>query len=70
MTEQIENQRESILEGELIPAQMSERVFSTLQGLTDYMVIFKVEFGRFGVGNLDGRKCYVLQYTPTNYGGN
>lgn len=70
MTEAIETERESFIEGEYIPAGTSERVFSTLQGLTDYMVIFKVESGRFGVGNLDGKKCYVLQYQPTNYGGN
>lgn len=70
MTEQIENQRESILEGELIPAQMSERIFSTLQGLTDYVNIFKVESARFGTGYIEGRKVYVLQYQPTNYGGN
>ena len=70
MTEQIENQRESILEGDFIPAGTSERVFSTLQGLTDYVNIFKVESGRFGVGILDGKRIYVLQYQPTNYGGN
>lgn len=70
MTEQIETERESFIEGEYIPAGTSERVFSTLQGLTDYVNIFKVESGRFGVGNLDGKKCYVLQYQPINYGGN
>lgn len=69
MTESIETERESILEGELIPAQMSERVFSTLQGLTDYVNVFKVESARFGTGYMDGRKVYVLQYQPINYGG-
>ena len=62
MTEAIETERESFIEGEFIPAGTSERVFSTLQGLTDYMVIFKVESGRFGVGSLDGKRIYVLQY--------
>lgn len=70
MTEQIETERESILEGELIPTQMSERVFSTMQALTDYVYIFKVEFGRFGTRYIEGRKVFVLQYAPINYGGN
>lgn len=70
MTEAIETERESFIEGEYIQAGTSERVFSTLQGMSDYMVVFKVESGRFGVGNLDGKKCYVLLYNPLNCGGN
>jgi hypothetical protein len=66
MTEQIENQRESILEGQYIPAGSSERIFGTLSGLTDYMRIFCVENGRFLTGNMDGRKVYVLVYQPVN----
>lgn len=66
MTEQIENQRESILEGQYIPAGSSERVFSTLSGLTDYLRVFNVENGHFLTGNMDGRKVYVLQYKPVN----
>lgn len=69
MTEQIENEK-SFIEGEYIPAGVSERIFGTLQGLTDYVNIFKVESGRFGVGSLDGKRIYVLQYQPFNYGGN
>lgn len=66
MTEAIETERESFLEGELIQAGTSERVFSTLQGLTDYLLVFKVENGRFGTAMLDGRRIYVLQYQPIN----
>lgn len=66
MTEQIETERKSIIEGEHIPAGSSERVFSTLAGLADYIRIFNIESARFGVGNLEGRKCYVLQYKPVN----
>ena len=66
--EQIQNEK-SYIEGEYIAAGTSERIFSTLQGLTDYVSIFKVQSGRFGVGSLDGKKCYVLQYQPINYGG-
>lgn len=69
MTEQIENQRESILEGQYIPAGSSERVFSTLTGLADYIKVFGVENARFGTGYIEGRKVYVLQYQPINYGG-
>jgi hypothetical protein len=69
VTGQIENEK-SYLEGEYIPAGTSERVFSTLQGLTDYANVFKVESGRFGTGYIDGRKVFVLQYQPINYGGN
>lgn len=68
-TEQIENEK-SYIEGEYIPAGSSERIFGTLQALTDYVSIFKVESGRFGVGSLDGKRIYVLQYQPINYGGN
>ncbi len=67
--EQIENEK-SYLEGEYLAAGTSERIFSTLQGLTDYVNVFKVESGRFGVGSLDGKRIYVLQYQPINYGGN
>jgi len=67
--EQIENEK-SFIEGEYLPAGASERIFGTLQALTDYVAVFKVESGRFGVGSLDGKKCYVLQYQPINYGGN
>lgn len=70
MTEQIENQRESILEGEYIAAGISERVFSTLTGMCDYIKIFGVESARFGTGYIEGRKVFVLQYQPINYGGN
>ena len=66
--EQLENEK-SFIEGEYIPAGVSERIFGTLQGLTDYVNIFKVESGRFGVGSLDGKRIYVLQYQPINYGG-
>jgi len=66
--EQIENDK-SYIEGEYISAGTTERVFSTLQGLTDYVNVFKVESGRFGVGSLDGKRIYVLQYQPINYGG-
>lgn len=66
MTEQIENQRESILEGLYIPPGSSERVFSTLSGLTDYIQTFCVENGRFLTGSMDGRKVYVLVYQPVN----
>ena len=66
--EQLESDK-SYIEGEYLAAGTSERVFSTLQGLTDYVNAFKVESGRFGVGSLDGKRIYVLQYQPTNYGG-
>ena len=66
MTEAIENQRESILTGQYIPAGSSERIFSTLSGLTDYIRVFNVENGRFLTGNMEGRKVYVLQYQPVN----
>ena len=69
MTEQIENQRESILEGDFIPAGTSERVFSTLTGLAGYIKVFGVENARFGTGYVGGRKVFVLQYQPINYGG-
>jgi hypothetical protein len=59
--EQLENDK-SYLEGEYIPAGTSERIFGTLQGLTDYVNVFKVESGRFGVGSLDGKRIYVLQH--------
>lgn len=70
MTEQIETERESFIEGEFIPAGTSERVFSTLTGLADYIKVFGVESARFGTGYIEGRKVYVLQYQPINYGGN
>lgn len=66
MTEQIETERESILEGQLIPAGSSERVFSTLSELTDYMRSFNIENGRFLTGNMDGCKVHVLVYQPVN----
>lgn len=66
MTEQIETERKSILEGEYIQAGSSERVFSTLAGLADYIRTFNIESARFSVGNLEGKKCYVLQYKPMN----
>ena len=47
MTEAIENEK-SYIEGEYIPAGTSERIFGTLQGLTDYVNVFKVESGSFG----------------------
>lgn len=62
MTEAIETERESFIEGEYIPAGTSERVFSTMQGLTDYILVFKVESARFGTGYIEGRKVYVLQH--------
>ena len=68
-TEAIENDK-SYIEGEYIPAGSSERIFGTLQALTDYVSIFKVEFGRFGTRYIEGRKVFVLQYAPINYGGN
>ena len=70
MTEAIQNQRESILEGDFIPAGTSERVFSTLTGLADYIKVFGIENARFGKGYIEGRKVYVLQHQPINYGGN
>lgn len=70
MTEQIETERESYIEGEYIAAGTSERVFSNLTGMCDYIKIFGVENARFGTGYIDGRKVFVLQYTPINYGGN
>ena len=70
MTEAIETERESILEGDFIPAGTSERVFSTLTGMCDYIKVFGVESARFGTGYIEGRKVYVLQYQPINYGGN
>ena len=69
MTEAIENQRESILEGEYIPAGTSERVFTTLTGMCDYVKIFGVENARFGTGYIEGRKVFILRYQPINYGG-
>ena len=69
MTEAIQNQRESILEGDFIPAGTSERVFSNLTGMCDYIKIFGVENARFGTGYIGGRKVFVLQYQPINYGG-
>lgn len=68
MTEAIENEK-SYIEGEYIPAGTSERIFGTLQGLMDYVNVFKVESARFGTGYIEGRKVYVLQYQPINYGG-
>ena len=65
--ERLENEK-SCIEGEYIPAGVSEHVFSTLQALTDYVKVFKVESGRFGVGSLNGKRVYVLQHQPTNYG--
>lgn len=69
MTEAIENEK-SFIEGEYIPAGTSERVFSTLTGLADYIKVFGVESARFGTGYIEGRKVFVLQYAPINYGGN
>lgn len=66
--EQIQNEK-SYIEGEYIPAGTSERVFSTLTGLADYIKVFGVENARFGTGYIEGRKVYVLQYQPINYGG-
>ena len=66
--EQIENEK-SYIEGEYLAAGTSERVFSTLQALTDYVVVFKVESARFGTGYIEGRKVFILQYQPINYGG-
>jgi hypothetical protein len=59
--EAIENEK-SYIEGEYIAAGTSERIFGTLQALTDYVAVFKVESGRFGVGSLDGKRIYVLQH--------
>lgn len=67
--EQIQNEK-SYIEGEYIPAGTSERVFSTLTGLADYIKVFGVENARFGTGYIEGRKVFVLQYQPINYGGN
>lgn len=63
--EQLENEK-SYIEGEYIPAGTSERVFSTLTGLADYIKVFGVENARFGTGYIEGRKVFVLQYQPTN----
>lgn len=70
MTEAIETERESFIEGEYIQAGTSERVFSTLTGLADYIKVFGVESARFGTGYIEGRKAFVLQYQPISYGGN
>ena len=66
--EQLENEK-SYIEGEYLAAGTSERVFSTLTGLADYIKVFGVENARFGTGYIEGRKVYVLQYQPINYGG-
>lgn len=66
--EAIENEK-SYIEGEYLAAGTTERIFSTLQGLMDYVNVFKVESARFGTGYIEGRKVYVLQYQPINYGG-
>jgi hypothetical protein len=58
-TEQIE-QEKSYIEGEYLAAGTSERVFSTLQALTDYIYAFKIESGRFGKAWVDGRQVFVL----------
>lgn len=68
MNEQIENEK-SYIEGEYIPAGTSERVFSNLTGMCDYVKIFGVENARFGTGYIEGRKVFILQYQPINYGG-
>ena len=67
--EQLENEK-SFIEGEYIAAGTSERVFSNLTGMCDYIKIFGVENARFGTGYIEGRKVFVLQYAPINYGGN
>jgi hypothetical protein len=69
MTEAIE-QEKSYIEGEYIQAGTSERVFSNLTGMCDYIRVFGVENARFGTGYTDGRKVFILQYQPINYGCN
>ena len=67
--EQIEKEK-SYIEGEYIPAGTSERVFSNLTGMCDYIKIFGVESARFGTGYIEERKVFVLQYQTINHGGN
>ena len=51
------------LEGEVIQPDISHRYFSTLDGLTDYIKVFKVQGGSFGFGNVpDIGECWVLEY--------
>jgi hypothetical protein len=66
--EQIENEK-SYIEGEYLAAGTSERVFGNLTGMCDYIKVFGVENARFGTGYIEGRKVFILQYQPINYGG-
>lgn len=61
-----ENKEPNILEGELLLSGQNERIFANITALADYIKTFAIENGRFGVGNMDGQKCYVLQYQSKN----
>jgi hypothetical protein len=62
--EEVVNQQEG-LEGEVIPPQVTQRFFKTIDGLADYIKTFEIIQGGFGVGFVDGvGQCHILEY-PT-----
>lgn len=61
-----ENKEPNILEGELLLSGQNERIFINITALADYIKTFAIENGRFGIGNMEGQRVYVLQYQSKN----
>jgi len=56
---------QDVLEGEVEHPQVCQRYFKTLDGLADYIKVFKVVRGQWGHGTVpDVGECYILEYHP------
>lgn len=56
---------QDVLEGEVEHPQVVQRFFKTLDGLADYIKVFKVVRGQWGYGTAPGiGECYILEYNP------